>query len=457
MMRRQLGDAEAEGLFAALEAQPPTSIRLNRAKAGEAALPAGCAGRVPWCADGYYLSERPQFTLDPLLHAGCYYVQEAASMAVALTAQAVCSAGGEEPLRVLDLCAAPGGKSTLWASLLAERQGGGLLVCNEPVRTRAQILAENVAKWGLPDVLVANAYPADFAPLGAFFDVIAADVPCSGEGMFRKDRAARAEWSPANVAMCAARQFDIVRDVWPALRQGGFLVYSTCTFNDMENEGNVRRICEELGAEAVSLGATGSGSVGTEWGTHFYPHRTAGEGFFIALLRKTSGTSAHAAPGREKARRGKSGALPREADALRTWLRRPEAYTLFSPDGGNIYAMRTALDGDRRAVAACLGGRGSGRLLAPGLHLALLKGGKCVPQQPLALSTELAPGAFPRAALTHGQATSYLRREAAALPADTPRGHVLMCYDGHPLGFANNLGARANNLYPAEWRIRKQL
>lgn len=195
------------------------------------------------------------------------------------------------PHRLLDLCAAPGGKSTLWRSMMCD---GDLLVANEPIRQRAQILAENLTKWGHPDVVCTSAYPEEFAPLGSFFDVIAADVPCSGEGMFRKDAVAIDEWSPQAVDSCAARQWQIIESVWPALRQGGYLVYSTCTYNRQEDEDNVVRICNELGAELVPIATQ------PEWGIagdttgrnlpvyHFFPHKAKGEGLFLALLRKTS-------------------------------------------------------------------------------------------------------------------------------------------------------------------------
>ena len=210
-----LGLEETEALIKALGEEAPTSIRVNPNKAT-----AISGESVPWCETGYYLSERPSFTLDPLFHAGAYYVQEASSMFLSQVIKAL----PEEPRRVLDLCAAPGGKSTLWRAELPEQT---LLVANEPIHRRAMILAENLAKWGHPDVIVTEDYPKSFSHLPGCFDVIAADVPCSGEGMFRKDPGAIDEWSKENVDFCAQRQFEIISDVWPALREGGFLVYST--------------------------------------------------------------------------------------------------------------------------------------------------------------------------------------------------------------------------------------
>lgn len=437
-----LGPEEAAALCQALTATPPVSIRLNRAKG---TLPPAGATPVAWCADGYYLAERPSFTLDPRFHAGAYYVQEAASMFIAQAFAAI----GEPVRRVLDLCAAPGGKSTLWRSLLPD---GALLVANEPLRQRAQILAENMAKWGQPDVCVTNAYPADFAPLTGFFDVVAADVPCSGEGMFRKDAAAIGEWSATGVGRCAERQMDIVRDVWPALRQGGWLVYSTCTFNREENEDNVRRICDELGAEPVSIPTAGAWDVcgDTTGGSlpvaHFFPHRTRGEGFFLALLRKT----APAAQLRQRRNGRRTGTAPISGTReLASWLA-TDGFRLVRTDETHIAAVRDSLADDCARLAETV------RTMSLGITLAEEKGRKRVPAIGLALSTARSVAAFPTVGLSYDEAISYLRREALTLSPDVPRGYVVATYEGLGLGFLNNLGARANNLYPAEWRIRMQ-
>lgn len=440
-MERLLPSAECEALLAALAGEPPVSVRSNPFKrAGQEAE----REPVPWCAEGGYLSERPQFTFDPLFHAGCYYVQEASSMFVEQAFRQL----DEVPRRVLDLCAAPGGKSTLWRSLLPD---GALLVANEPLRQRAQVLVENLAKWGHPDVAVTQAYPADFAPLAGFFDVVAADVPCSGEGMFRKDAGAVEEWSPEAVVQCADRQWQIVNDVWPALREGGYLVYSTCTFNRLEDEDNVERICRELGAEPVPIACPESWGVsGDTTGRglpvyHFYPHRTRGEGFFLALLRKTS--AAPVARERKKARAVREQPVAGGATVAR-WLKQGDRFKLFRPDDAHIAAVRQTLADDFRRL------RETVRTLSAGILLAEEKGRKLIPQHELALSVERAAEAFPQVELPYAQAVAYLRREAVVLPPEVPRGYVVVTYEGRALGFANNLGARANNLYPAEWRIR---
>ncbi len=445
-LRAKLGKAETEKLCAALDTEPPVSIRLNEAKIRSNASPIQDEKLTPvaWCKNGHYLPCRPSFTFDPLFHAGAYYVQEASSMFVE---QAYRKIGNVR--RVLDLCAAPGGKSTLWRSLLPD---GALLVANEPLRQRAMVLAENLTKWGQPDIVVTNAYPADFSALPGFFDVVAADVPCSGEGMFRKDEGARSEWSEENVHNCAARQWEIICDVWDALRCGGYLVYSTCTFNREENEDNVARICKDLGAEAVEIDCPEEWGISgdcTEQGLpvyHFFPHKSKGEGFFLALLRKTSDTpTLHEK--KKKTKGGKSTAV-QGASTVCKWLKDAEEYRILRSGEQHIIAIRQSLADEiaRIANTVCT--------LQAGIVLGEEKGKKIVPQQSLALSNVRSKSAFPEVELSYEQAIAYLRHESVVLPEATPNGYVVATFRGFPLGFLNQIGNRANNLYPSEWRIR---
>ncbi|MCR4920884.1 MAG: rRNA cytosine-C5-methyltransferase [Bacteroidaceae bacterium] len=430
LMRRQWGEARAESLLQALSlSSPVVSLRLNPAKLSwrPALTP------VPWCPDGYYLSERPPFTFDPLLHAGAYYVQDASSMFLAQAVSQYVSA----PCVALDLCAAPGGKSTLLRSLLPE---GSLLVSNEPIPKRAQILAENMTKWGHPATVVTQNYPADFAPLRHTFDLIVADVPCSGEGMFRKDEEAVAEWSMQNVRMCQERQRGIIADVWPSLKPGGLLVYSTCTFNHMENEDNVEWIASSLDAEVLPISVDASwGVVGTY---HFLPGEVRGEGQFMAVLRKKN-TEASAAQNYSKQNKKLQQARSKTTASLRDWL---AGQFEFIADGDVCIALPGA------HASLCADTLSSLHILMQGVQVATMKGHDWQPSHALAMSQAYVRGSFPEAALDYDTALAYLRRET--IQVDAPRGYVLVTFRGLPLGFVKNLGSRANNLYPQEWRIR---
>lgn len=501
--RSLLGDAEYRPLSDALAQEQPVSIRLNEGKLPShlhASILASSAP-VPWASAGCYLHHRPTFTFDPLFHAGCYYVQEAASMFVE---QVLRQHVGSEPSVMLDLCAAPGGKSTLACSLLSP---GSLLVANEVIRNRSQILAENLTKWGRPNVVVTNNDPADFAPLQDFFDVILTDVPCSGEGMFRKDSVAVSEWSPENVELCRQRQQRIVADIWPCLKPGGLFIYSTCTYNTKEDEENIRWMRQELGAEVLPLevprewNITGNLLSGEDFPVYrFLPHKTKGEGFFLAVLRKpgeggvglgvteaeitadVSETSAcvsqsrverpsaqgrvslspglgisqprgkmRSAQGKGKPAQGKGKTAPglskEQLATLRPWLLAPDEYE-FIVNGSSVSAF------PKNYLPELSAFRSSLRIVQAGVAVAELKGKDWLPAHALAMSTILHSNAFPHEEVTYEQAIAYLRKEAVVLSETTPRGIVLLTYRNIPLGFVKNIGNRANNLYPQEWRIR---
>ncbi|MBP3768449.1 MAG: hypothetical protein J6I31_09270 [Prevotella sp.] len=286
--RHLLGEERFERYMKAFEDEPPVSIRLNPRKLDGGAWSVADGERVPWCSQGYYLPRRPNFTMDPLLHAGCYYVQEASSMFLEQVMRQIVNSKLSN-CKCLDLCAAPGGKSTLLRSVLPDTCR---LISNEPNPKRFQVLAENVAKWGYANHEVTNLYPRDFVRQKQHFDLILCDVPCSGEGMFRKDAATISEWSPKNVERCWQLQREIVSDAWRCLNDGGILIYSTCTFNTKENEENVRWFTEELGAKLLPIetrpewGITGSLLEGfTEPVYRFIPGITRGEGLFMAILQ----------------------------------------------------------------------------------------------------------------------------------------------------------------------------
>ena len=400
--RRLMGDGRFERYLKSFEEDAPVSIRLNpkKVESGEWKVE-GEGGEwkveggepVPWCRNGYYLKQRPNFTFDPLFHAGCYYVQEAASMfldfIVHSTMHYELSTMHYEPT-CLDLCAAPGGKSTLLRAALPETC---VLYSNEPIRNRASILLENVTKWGYANHIVTNAYPKDYRKSKLRFDLILCDVPCSGEGMFRKDEATIREWSPQQVEKCCGLQRDIVSDAWACLNDGGLLIYSTCTFNIKENEENIRWILETFdNAEVVPV------DVKPEWnitgsllpGFHepvyrFIPGISRGEGLFMCVIRKGKATTS-------------TGHAEHSHAGNKTFTRREQSIPTL---GINSQA-----------------------------------------------------GAPFSVELTYQQAIAYLRHEALVLPEGTPRGLVTVCFMGFPLGLVKNIGTRANNLYPKEWKIK---
>ena len=288
--RRIMGDEKYNRFIGAFDEEAPTSIRVNAARGAFAD-----GERVPWCEEGYYLADRPQFTFDPLLHAGCYYVQEASSMFVTHILRSAlsnhnCQLSTINCQLALDLCAAPGGKSTALRSVLPD---DCVLVSNEPMGNRAQILLENITKWGAPNSIVTNNYPRDFKKAKLKFDMILCDVPCSGEGMFRKDPATISEWSMQNVEKCWQLQREIVADAWECLNPGGLFIYSTCTFNTKENEENIRWILENFDAEVLDIpidpswNITGSLLEGFDAPVYrFIPGITRGEGLFACAMRK---------------------------------------------------------------------------------------------------------------------------------------------------------------------------
>lgn len=384
--RELFGEAVWQQYLHSFDEPTPVSVRLNPFKplSSLTSYLIPLADPVPHCKDGYYLRERPNFTLDPLLHAGAYYVQEASSMYLDKVIREELSAFNYQLSTVLDLCAAPGGKSTLLRAALPEEVK---LFSNEPDRKRVNILVENMQKQGHPNVVVTNNYASDYKKSGLLFDLILTDVPCSGEGMFRKDPATIKEWSVQNVMKCQQLQRSIISDIWDCLRPGGILIYSTCTFNRHEDEENIEWIKDNFEAEEI-LPAK-----------RFIPGVDRGEGLFMAVLRKMS--------------------------------------TDVAIQRQNMQALRILSDGSKVQEVQ-----------------------KANSQQPIpvphasALSIATPKDAYPRVELSREDALKYLHRESLILPEETPRGYVIVTYQDLPLGFVKNIGTRANNLYPKEWKIR---
>lgn len=436
-MLDSMGESMA-GVTAALEGPAaPAAIRLNALKGGIA--PAG-ATPVEWCADGYYLSERPRFTLDPALHQGLYYVQDASSMAhAAAVAEAVRVAGSDTPLRFLDACAAPGGKTIAATDALP---ADALIVANEADPRRCSVLIENVVKHGSGRVAVSRGDASSIKAPDGFFDIIAADVPCSGEGMMRKEAIAASQWSLALIASCAALQRSIVDNLWRLLRPGGCFIYSTCTFNTTENEEIVDHIVNDLGADVLPVPALERpeivGAVGRDYAAYrFLPGRVSGEGQFIALLRKHGDAPASRV---KQLKPAKTKALIDASQFL-------EGQYSLNPTTDNIIAV------DSRHAALLAELDRSMHIVYKGVELGTVKGRDFIPSQALAMEAALREDAFAHVQVDRDTALEYLARQAVVLPEGSPRGIVLLTWEGHPLGFVKNLGNRSNNLYPAPWRI----
>jgi NOL1/NOP2/fmu family ribosome biogenesis protein len=342
------------------------------------------------------------------------------------------------------MCAAPGGKSTLISQYLGEE---GLLVSNEVVRQRVFILSENIQKWGNGNTIVTHNYAKDFGnKLENLFDCILVDAPCSGEGMFRKDAGAVQEWSTKNVNECVARQCEILDEVWDALKPGGVLIYSTCTFNQEENEKNVKWIMEELGAELLPVAYDPSwGIVEGNPGYHFYPHKVKGEGLYMCVLRKLGAPGASFRLPKSKAQAPKA-KVDGEAE-MRSWLKHPDRWVIRQQE-----RFMSAYPAKYKELIEYI----STQLIciSTGFGIAELRGKNVVPQHSLAMLKDMDSSKFTKVDLSLEQALAYLRNEALVLP-DVAQGLVLVTYEQVPLGFVKNVGNHCNNLYPKEWRIRK--
>jgi 16S rRNA C967 or C1407 C5-methylase (RsmB/RsmF family)/NOL1/NOP2/fmu family ribosome biogenesis protein len=474
----------AAGLTAALQQPAGQSVRVNLRKWH---YPVTGYERVQWEPDGFYLPGKPLFAPDPLFHAGVYYPQESSGMFTGELFRQLTA--GRSGLRVLDLCGAPGGKSTHLSSLIGD---DGVLVANEVIGSRAAVLAENITKWGIGNTVVTQSDPSRFAVLKDFFDVIVADAPCSGEGMFRSPVAVQ-EWSPSNASLCSERQRRIVMEAWQALRPGGIFIYSTCTFNPAENEHNVSWLGENTGAEPIAADIKGMDGI-TEIGYRgvtgygFHPGRVRGEGFFIAALRKRE-TPNNKSPNNEIPGSGDRSFGSRNTGSLNTGGRedriqgsRENRKTGSRHPGGNMsrdsragmqpsakaYEVAESLasfgrerltvsDGRIIALAADAGLMsqlsGSLNVIKYGTMIGDIKNSILIPAHDLAMSVRRIPGTFAEHDLSRDEALAYLRLEPMR-PERMPEGRVLVRYRGVALGFVNNLGSRVNNGYHRQWRLR---
>ncbi len=545
LLRESLPDYAADSLLHTLSSGEPAevSIRLNPFKSsvaekdmlsdasegglndvpegssGGVGLASVFAGAVPWCREACFLKERRSFTLDPAFHCGAYYVQDSSSMFLSLLVGLIRKTISSGNSNVLDLCASPGGKSThlislvnslhtaispadstvssSTANLLESRfsEKLPLVVCNEAVSKRVPPLTDNIAKWGAANVIVTGTSASNLGRLTDFFDVILADVPCSGEGMFRKSADAVSGWSLKGVEECAALQRSIIEDIWPALREGGLLVYSTCTYNHLENGDNVKHIAEELGAEIAELDDIVSSAIGfagrkgvvkLPFGYQFVPGLVPGEGQFFAVLRKRAAQSRSGA-GKQKSF-GQSG-IQKIAGAAEVVFRQHDpsvsrpvsnlGMDFFHDKSSSIVYMLPS-DGKLQErmlkVQQVLGSKEPSCIKMFGCKVGEIKAGKLIPDADLALNTAMLGAetarfsVFPSKAdktpvrmeinaVEVGKETAlkFLAKETITPQPEWPRGYVLFAYDSLGLGFVNNLGTRCNNLHPLHRRIRQNI
>lgn len=442
----ELGAEECRALCQALDTPATVAIRLHPDKPSTSIEGARA---IAWSKGGYYLDERPSFTTDPRFHAGAYYVQEPSSQFVGHILRPIIERT-QRP-RLLDLCAAPGGKSTLYSSLVGS---DGLVVANEINRQRAAVLADNVRKWGVGNVAVTNNDPAHFAGFEQWFDVVAVDAPCSGEGMFRKTPEARDEWNEGSAAMCADRQLKILQDIWPTLRAGGTLLYSTCTFNRTEDEGLLERFTEWVGEEELS--EADEVVVGDDWGIvcgrvgvwqtfRFMPHRAEGEGFFAAVACKSSN-----AGGKSRNPKSRKSILTnpdrRSITELERWVNAPQQMK-WAAINDTFYGYYASHADDMRILAEAM------TVIHSGVCMGQIFKGQLKPDHSLAMFTDLNLNTIHSFEISREVALDYLRRNDIGVCEGMAEGINLLRFEGLPLGWIKRVGNRSNNLYPNSLRI----
>jgi 16S rRNA C967 or C1407 C5-methylase (RsmB/RsmF family)/NOL1/NOP2/fmu family ribosome biogenesis protein len=426
--------AETNDFIKALDTDPITSIRINSSKLP----PLHNLTQVSWCSTGYYLSNRPAFTLDPILHGGGYYVQEASSMFLEQITQLI---DRGKTLKILDLCAAPGGKTTH----LFELFPNSIIVSNEIIRSRAKILAENCTKWGNCNSIITNSEPAQLGKLTGQFDIIVIDAPCSGEGMFRKDPTSRSEWSLANVDNCYLRQRDIVTDILPALKEGGLLIYSTCTFNTKENDENVDYFVKNYDLQVLNLPLLPDQQITqTPNGYQFYPHKTIGEGFFISFLQKQSPSPTL----RIKNIRSNTLTQFKSSEltpliSSKNELINPDSYLTFMD---TIHLFPSMFHETLLLLQEHV------RIVQFGTKVGKFMKNKLHPEHDLALCHQIELSGFEVENLGYEDAVNYLRKQPFSLTSKK-EGWCIIQYESIPLGWIKAMENRFNNYYPTDWRI----
>lgn len=437
-----------EAFFQALNEPKITSIRLNPFKNVE--LDFVLDKKVAFAAHGYYLHERPSFIHDPLWHAGAYYVQEASSMLIEQALMPLINT--KNALKILDLCAAPGGKSTHILSLIPQHH---LLVANETIKSRTVLLKDNLVKWGCTNVYITQNDPKDFQKLPDFFDIILVDAPCSGEGLFRKDPDSIAEWNENAVNVCADRQNRIIHDVLPALKTGGHIIYSTCTYSPQENELNIEKWTKDLPLSYTplpTLNLYDKEIENTGLGYRCWPHKTKGEGFFLACLQKNNDIPLPTKGKETFFKKNRREILPKKfTQQLNYWLAKPEDYQYYLQNNNEITAVplpyvnsniHTGIDNNLKVFYGPL-------------NVGKWLGTEIIPSHELSLSAELNPH-LPRVELSKLECHTFLKKENVSTFESLKNiadGWHLITYKCLPIGWIKKIGHRANNYFPKEIRV----
>jgi 16S rRNA C967 or C1407 C5-methylase (RsmB/RsmF family)/NOL1/NOP2/fmu family ribosome biogenesis protein len=433
-----------------LEEVPEVSIRVNPLKKSTkiSRFQLSNLSKINWAENGFYLPERPKFIFDPLFHAGAYYVQEASSMVLETVFKQIL--GVKKGNVVLDLCAAPGGKSTLIQSLLSNND---LLVSNEVIKSRAGILKENLVKWGGINTVITNNDPKDFTKFEVFFDIIVVDAPCSGEGMFRKEPHSRNEWSEENVNLCSNRQQRILSDVLPSLKPGGFLIYSTCTFAEIENRKNCEWLVETESLKSVRINNLQNFGVIEELDKnihtyHFYQNYIKGEGFFMACFQKSENEKEL----KTLNLKGVNKPNFKQIDAIKSVVNNIEDYIVWQ-EKEKIFAYPSDLSSIILFLKQKL------RVLYAGTELGEIIHEKLIPSHELAMSSALILNSY-SVDFNEKEALVFLKKEDVSnfqSVQNAPNGWCLVKYNGLNLGWIKKIGNRTNNYLPKELRILKDL
>lgn len=441
-MLHKLGEKNYLKFESSLSESSPTSIRLHPTKNNE---DQGNLSQIPWCPLGKYLNERPSFTLDPAFHTGEYYVQESASMFIWHILDQ-CIADNKE-IKILDLCASPGGKTSLIAAYLENK---GLLVANEVIKTRAYTLKTNMIKEAYENVVITNNDPKDFGVLDNFFDIILVDAPCSGEGMFRKNHKAIDEWSEENAIHCAARQRRIIADVLPSLKENGYVIYSTCTYNDQENIDNLIWATKNLPLKNIVVECP------EEWGIvkiekednlgyQFYPHLVQSEGFFISLMQKTEATPKN----KIKIRVKLEPASKSEMLTLSKWVQLNPNMTFAKDPTDMVHYYPISFKDEINMLFSYV------RIIHCGITFGKITKDIVVPEHDLALYPKVSEN-IPRYELSKKEALLFLKKELNQIDSEE-LGWIIVTYHSNGIGWIKNIGSRLNNYLPNEWKIRMSL